>query len=89
MKPSPPLNLGDRLKYGRVAALRQCLELQSVCYQAAIGETVKPADIAQLSRAWEVLEERKRILRNKPLPGSLKPETPKKTKVSQPWTPSE
>jgi hypothetical protein len=31
------------------------------------------ATVAQLARAWDILEERKRILRGQPLPGSYKP----------------
>jgi len=63
-----------RLKSGRLTALRQLLALQEVAFKAAIEPKVKPRDIAALSLAWERLEERKRVLRGKPLPGSLKPE---------------
>lgn len=42
-----------------------------------MAEEVRPADLAALARAFDVLEDRKRILRGKPLPGSLKPK-PKK-----------
>jgi hypothetical protein len=41
-------------------------------------QPVKPADLAALARAWDILAERKRILKGRPLPGSLKPTTPRK-----------
>lgn len=34
----------------------------------------KPHIRAQCVRAWDILEERKRILRGKPLPGQFRPE---------------
>jgi hypothetical protein len=64
------------MRPGKRAALRHLLELQRCVFAAATKEGVEPRDLAQLSRAWDCLEERKRILRNRPLPGSLKPEKP-------------
>jgi len=46
---------------------------------------VTPGALAQLARAWDILEERKRILRGRPLPGSLKPEKPKSKQKINPW----
>jgi len=37
----------------------------------AMLATTKPNEKARLAEAWDALEERKRILRGKPLPGSL------------------
>lgn len=55
-------------------SLRQAIDLQSLVYDTAFSGTAKPAEIAQLARAWDVIEDRKRVLRGKPLPGSLRPE---------------
>ena len=76
-------------KAGRKRSLVQVLNLQDACYNKALEEGISPQELSSLSRAWKELEDQKRILRGRPLPGSLKPETPKKTKASQPWTPSE
>ena len=64
------------MRPGKRAALRHLLELQRCVFAAATKEGVKPNELAQLARSWDCLEERKRILRNRPLPGSLKPEKP-------------
>ena len=46
-----------------------------------IKDRIKPSDLAQLARAWNVLEDRKRILKGRPLPGSLKPVPAKPKRV--------
>jgi hypothetical protein len=68
-----------RIKPGRRGALAQLITLQQCVYEAGVKEGVEPRDLAQLSRAWDVLEERKRILRGRPLPGSLKPQKEART----------
>lgn len=40
--------------------------------------------IAAMVRGWDILEERKRILRNKPLPGHLRPDMPPKARRTLP-----
>ena len=63
-----------RMKPGRRGTLHQILDMQRVLVQDALNEKT-PANVrAQVARAYCELEERKRILRGKPLPGSLKPE---------------
>jgi|SRR6185436_1268042 len=52
---------------------RQLLDMQDVLYTSALGVDTDPSERAACARAWEVLEERKRIMRGRPLPGSLKP----------------
>ncbi len=64
------VNTSTRLKLGRQMPLRQLVEMQGVLYEVTMDETTKPADKASCSKAWEVLEERKRILRGKLKPGS-------------------
>lgn len=61
-------------------ALEQLIEMQRISFLDATNFEHTPTARAQCMRAWEVLEERKRILRSKPLPGSLRPtdSTPKR-----------
>lgn len=56
----------------------QCLELQSLLYDSAHDPSVGKDTLARLALAWERLEERKRILKGKPLPGNLRPVEPKR-----------
>jgi hypothetical protein len=58
----------------RKQAYLDALELQRELRKAVLDPTSKASDKASCARAWEVLEERKRILRGKPLPGQLRPE---------------
>ena len=41
-------------------------------------------DPAQLARSWDTLENRKRVLRGRPLPGSLRPEKAKPKNLARP-----
>lgn len=34
-------------------------------------------ELTQLAKTWDILDDRRRVLRGRPLPGSLKPETVK------------
>ena len=68
----------QRIKPGRRGALIQILNMQQTLHKMTTAEGVKPMELASCARAWCELEERKRILRGKPLPGSLKPEKPKR-----------
>jgi len=71
-KPVPPKRVGLRGEYW------EALELQrTITRTIREREGIEPGDLASLVRAWDTLREAKRILRNKPLPGSLKPEQPK------------
>jgi hypothetical protein len=49
----------------------QACQLQRVAYDLVMDSETKPSDCAQLIRAWEVLEERKRILRMRPKPKDI------------------
>lgn len=57
-----------RMKPGRRGALSQIIEMQGVLAKDALDPDTTPSARAQVARAWEVLEERKRILRMKPKP---------------------
>jgi hypothetical protein len=76
----------------RSRALSQCRGIQNLAYETAMGfKALAPGDddierharicvaLAQIARAWESAVERARILRGRPLPGSLRPE--RKTKA--------
>jgi hypothetical protein len=82
----PPINGAVRIKPGKRNALRQALQLQQRVYEEGIKKGIRPIELAQLARAWDVLEDRKRILRGRPLPGSLKPEKPKNKQRRYPYT---
>ena len=45
------------MRPGKRTALRHLLELQRRVFAVATKEGVEPRDLAQLSRAWENLEE--------------------------------
>jgi hypothetical protein len=81
---SEQANGSTRIRPGRRHALRQALQIQERVYEESLKSGVKPSDLAQLARAWDCLEERKRILRGRPLPGSLKPEKLKRN-AKPPW----
>lgn len=55
-------------------ALSQIIAMQANLYRIAVDSSLEPKECAQAALAWERLEERKRILRGKPMPGSLRPE---------------
>ena len=69
-------------------AYKQLFEMQSVLHKATVDDSTPAKDKAACARAWETLEERKRILRGRPLPGSLKP-TVKKLKPRSYFQPIE
>lgn len=52
----------------------EAVVMQRLIMQRALEPKISAQSLAQLARAWDVLEERKRILRGKPLPGQLRPD---------------
>lgn len=70
------------MKPGVRTSIRDLYDMQRVLVAEALNPETKPADKAKCAQAWERLEERKRILLNKPLPGSLKPQSPRRTRPS-------
>jgi hypothetical protein len=67
---------------GRRLSLAQALDFQRELH-AFVDKGVKPIELASVARAWCDLEERKRILRGKPLPGAYKPLPPAKGKPNK------
>ena len=71
MNITPPVNGATRIRPGRRASLKQLLEMQRVLYVTTMESTTKPMERASCARSWEVLEERKRIIRGKLKAGSF------------------
>jgi hypothetical protein len=59
----------------------QLLTLQDIAFKHAVGKDTELKFIPGLIHAWCELDERKRIMRGKPLPGVLKPTNTKRGKV--------
>lgn len=77
---NPPQSPRPLPRRGKSSALQQAVAIQRNLYRIAIDTTLPPKDCASAALAWERLEERKRILRGRPMPGSLRPVSEKKTK---------
>jgi hypothetical protein len=85
-----------RVKPGKGKSLRQVVALQDAAFEVAMTlreDAVQPGlnreqrakvatAMSNLIKAWDSAEDRKRIIRGKPLPGSLRPEKPKPKKQS-------
>lgn len=67
-------------------SLQQLGVLQKIVFEDATLFKQKPQDLNQLIRAWDILEDRKRILRGKPLPIASK--TTSARSISPSLTPS-
>lgn len=93
-----------RIKTGTPNSIVQVLNLQAMTYKAAelISKDIQDAGgkeqraklgqaLSQVVKSWETLEDRKRILRGKPLPGSKRPavEQPKRKQATPYASPSE
>lgn len=61
----------------------QVLRMQAAMLKAATDPNVQPHIRAQCVRAWDVLQERLRILDGKPLPGNLRPELEQRQRKSR------
>jgi hypothetical protein len=89
---SEPLPIIRRVQPGRRNSLKQVIDLQNAAYDCAMRlredalrdgldseRRAKTATaLGNLIKAWDSAEDRKRIIRGKPLPGSLRPSTEKK-----------
>ena len=89
--PPPPQTKAAReaaakhtFKAGQVnRAYGQVIELQNLVFDAAKAEGSEGKSLAALTRAWCDLEERRRVLTGKPLPGSYRPERKAKAAASK------
>lgn len=61
----------SKLSPGRRLSLGHLIDMQKVLYSTTMDGTTKPMERASCARSWEVLEERKRILRGKLKAGSF------------------
>ena len=84
--PTPPVNAAVRIRPGKRHSIRQVLQLQDALYDSALslrailqGEADNDlrarvaSALAQLTRSWDTLENRKRILRGRGLPKPVEP----------------
>ncbi len=76
-------------RHGKPAKRSQILAMQRELLNQVMSPTVDPARKAQCATAYERLEERLRILKGDPLPGSLRPESKRKAKQAAAVTPIE
>lgn len=65
---------------GRKSAITDILKMQDVLKARCLDMKTGPKEQSSCALAWERLEERKRILRGKPLPGSLRQEPVKSSR---------
>jgi hypothetical protein len=73
------------------AAFEACMKLKTDVLDASDREERARAAsaLSNVSKAWSSMEDIKRILRGKPLPGSLRPESKPKKQRTPRATPSE
>ena len=64
-------------KRGKSKTLIECYQLRERIFNDAMAAS-DPLERARLAQAWELMTERQRILRNRPLPGVRKPSEPRK-----------
>lgn len=57
------------------SAIALCREDMNDCQDREVRARIGSA-LASMVRGWDILEERKRILRGRPLPGHLRPDLP-------------
>jgi hypothetical protein len=62
-----PRNLAQR-------PLKQAVAIQNILFDSIIGKRKTRSSEVSLARSWAEIEERRRILMGKPLPGVLRPE---------------
>ena len=82
-----PHKRGDRTNFVTQRPLKQAVAIQNILFDSISGKRKTKSSEASLARAWADIEERRRILMGKPLPGVLRPEA-KPRKQRQSSTPS-
>ena len=89
-KPDPilcstsPVAVSKKLLRGNKRDRRQLTDMQQALYEMALASQVEPAVRASCARAWSDLQERKRVLDGKPLPGQLRPDLDQKKSKRRP-----
>jgi len=79
----PPTPPSQKKQKKHPSPQTQILDMQAVLFNLTKNQQTAAKDAAACARAWEVLEERKRILRGKPLPGQRRP-APDRPEQSKP-----
>ena len=72
-----------RKRHGSRNPRSEAIAIQKLLLKDIEDKATTPTARAQLARAWEVLEERLRILNGKALPGQLRPDIKPKEKRSR------
>jgi hypothetical protein len=85
-----PVSAPVRIRHGRRYSLRQVTDLQRETHEVALlvandaKDTTKPEEraraasaLANLGKSWNTLQDAKRVILGRPLPGSLRPEKAK------------
>jgi len=73
----PSVSLPSNLPFprrGRVKDRQQLIQMQQTLFELTQDSSVMPHIRAACARAWSDLQERKRVLDGKPLPGQLRPD---------------
>jgi hypothetical protein len=76
-----------RIKPGRRDSLHTLMNMQKALADAVLDPKSEPHQKACCASAWERLEDRKRILRGRPLPGVLKPASTVVARAGRYWQP--
>lgn len=74
VEPSPPPILPFVRFTGRAADRKALVAMQRVLLEKTLDPRTQPHIAAQCARAWKELQECKRIIDGKPLPGQLRPD---------------
>lgn len=95
-----PVNGAVRIRPGRRDSLRQVLDLQRITHETALlvatdaKETTEREEraraasaLANLGKSWNTLQDAKRVILGRPLPGSLRPEKAKPKQKAYPFAP--
>lgn len=87
MTPTLDAHYCAHVKYSQ--PYRQALAIQRILFSDIEAQGTKPIERAQLARAWETLENRKRILRGRGLPKPVDGAKPKQRAANAEPVPSE
>ena len=85
-----PVSAAVRIRHGKRYSLRQVTDFQRETHEVAMlvakdaKNTIKPEEraraasaLANLGKSWNTLQDAKRVILGRPLPGSLRPEKAK------------
>jgi hypothetical protein len=92
-----PVSAAVRIRHGKRYSLRQVTDLQRETHAVALlvardaKDTTKPevraraaSALANLGKSWNTLQDAKRVILGRPLPGSLRPEKAKPKHTARP-----